>query len=261
MTRQRSSIVQNATSSASHSGPTDVVSEFGRMASTGTRQLATAVVASQPLLEAYIGLLRTVMALPALAMSSVSSVSSMGRPVMASVMPGGSCCDCEIPETDCPPYCVCEIAWEGAPGDKLKATIQLTNTRQAAQQFVIGAGPFRGPSGNTGAAVSPAPAAVNLPANQSTTIVVTFQVPATFTAGSIYSSEMTVTGLYEQCVKVTLRVRATPPEPHCDVKQGEIPKRIRAHHWYEHFQCEEPCFEPAKPRTGGTVPHVPHQPA
>jgi hypothetical protein len=249
--------VQNATSSASHSGPTDVVAEFSRMASTGTRQLATAVVASQPLLEAYIGLLRTVMALPALAMSSVSSM----RSPMASVMPGGSCCECEVPETGCPPYCVCEIAWEGAPGDKLKATIQLTNTRQAAQHFAIGAGPFQGPSGNTGVSVSPAPAAVNLPANQSTTIVVTFQVPATFTAGSIYSSEMTVTGLYEQCVKVTLRVRATPPEPHCDVKQGEIPKRIRAHHWYEHFQCEEPCFEPARPRTDGPAGTVPHEPA
>lgn len=249
--------MQNATSSASQTGPTDVVSEFGRLASSGTRQLASAVVASQPLLDAYIGLLRTVMGLPALAMSSVSAM----RSPMASVMPGGSCCECEVPETDCPPYCVCEIAWEGAPGDKLKATIQLTNTRQAAQHFSIGAGPFQGPSGNTGAAVSPAPASVNLPASQSTTIVVTFQVPATFTAGSIYSSEMTVTGLYEQCVKVTLRVRATPPEPHCDVKQGEIPKRIRAHHWYEHFQCEEPCFEPAKPRPDTPAGTVPHQPA
>lgn len=246
--------MQNTTSSASRTGPTDVVSEFGRIASTGTKQLATAVQASQPVLEAYIGLLRTVMALPLLAMSSVSTMRS---PVLRSVMPGGSCCDCEIPETDCPPYCVCEIAWEGAPGDKLKATIQLTNTRQAAQQFIIGAGPFQGPSGNTGTAVSAAPAAVNLAPNQSTTIVVTFQVPATFAAGGIYDSEMTVTGLYEQCVKVTLRVRATPPEPHCDVKQGEIPTRIRAHRWYQHFQCEEPCFEPAKREPDRPVPHQP----
>jgi hypothetical protein len=234
-----------------------VVSEFGRMASTSTRQLATAVQASQPLLEAYIGLLRTVLTLPQLAMSSVST---MRVPVLSSVMPGGACCECEIPETDCPPYCVCEIAWEGAPGDTLKATIQLTNTREAAQQFSIGAGPFQGPSGSTGVAVTPAPAAVNLQANQSTTIVVTFQVPATFAAGSVYTSEMTVTGLYAQCVKVTLRVRATPPEPHCDVKQGEIPTRIRAHRWYQHFQCEEPCFEPAKRepnRPGGSVPQGP----
>lgn len=253
--------MQNATSRTSQSGPADVVAEFGRMASTGTRQLATAVQASQPLLEAYIGLLRTVVGLPLLAMSSVSSFSPLRGPVMASVMPGGGGCCCEIPETDCPPHCVCEIAWEGAPGDKLKATIQLTNTRQAAQQFVIGAGPFQGPSGNTGAAVSPAPAAVNLAANQSTTVVVTFQVPAAFTPGGIYNSEMTVTGLYEQCVKVTLHVRATPPEPHCDVKQGEIPKRIRAHRWYQHFQCEEPCFEPARPEPKGPGGTVPHQPA
>ena len=249
--------MQNPTS-PSRTGSGDAVSEFGRLAGTGTRQLASAVQASQPLLDAYIGLLRTAVALPMLAMSSVSS---MRRPVMASVMPG-SCCDCEIPETDCPPYCVCEIAWEGAPGDKLKATIQLTNTRQVPQAFSLSAGSFQGPTGNTGAAVALAPAAVNLPAGQSTTIAVTFQVPVTFTSGSVYDSEITIAGLYDQCVKVTLRVRATAPDPHCDVKQGEIPTRLRAHRWYHHFQCEEPCFEPARtpdrPPDQPTPVPVPH---
>jgi hypothetical protein len=228
--------VQSSTSS-SQTPSRDVVTEFGNVAREGTRQLANAMQASQPLLDAYIGLLRTAVTLPMLAMSSVSSLR---RPVMASVMPGSGC-DCEIPETDCPPYCVCEIAWEAVPGDKLKATIQLTNTRQVPQAFAFTAGPFQGPNGNTGAAVALAPSGINLAAGQSTVVAVTFQVPATFTAGSVYNSEIKITGMYDQCVKVTLRVRPAAPDPHCDVKQGDIPTRIRAHRWYQHFQCEEPC--------------------
>lgn len=231
---------------------TDTASEFRRVASAGTRQFASAVEASQPLLEAGIGLLQTAAALPMLAMSSMASAR---RPMMAAVMPGQGC-DCGIPETDCPPYCACEIAWEGAPGDTLKATIQLTNTRQVAQTFTLAAGAFEGPNGSTGSAVTVAPAVANLPPGQSTTINVTFQVPGSFAGGSVYDAEVSVTGLYEQCVRVTLRVRPTPPTPHCDVRQGEIPTHIRAHHWYHHFQCEEPCFEPAKPREPTPVPHV-----
>lgn len=241
-------------SSRTESG--DMVLEFSRIATTGTRQLATAVQAGQPLLEAYIALLQTAMALPMLAMSSFSSIR---RPVMASAMPA-SCCDCEIPETNCPPECVCEIVWEGAPGDKLKAAIQLTNTRQVPQVFTLSAGPFKGPSGGTGAAVVLDQAAVQLPAGQSTTISVKFQVPPTFVGGSVYDSEVQIAGLYEQCVKVTLRVLAQVPDPYCDVKQGEIPTCIRAHRWYHHFQCEEPCFEPARKPDRPPIPatEVPH---
>jgi hypothetical protein len=175
-------------------------------------------------------------------------------------MSGDGCC-CEIPETECPPFCVCEIAWEGTRGEHVKATIGLTNTRTVPQVFTLTATTFHGPDGDTGAAAAVAPAAVPLQAGQSTTVTVSFTVPEQFTSGATYDAEVLITGLYEQCVMLSLRVR---PVPHCDVQQGEIPTRIRAHRWYEHFQCEELCFEPARgPHTPGAVPGAtaPHQPS
>ena len=64
-----------------------------------------------------------------------------------------------------------------------------------------------------------------------------------FEAGRVYGSAVTIAGRYEECVQ--LRVRVHPSrEPCCPVEHGEIPRHIRAHQWFDHFQCEELCFEP-----------------
>ncbi len=83
----------------------------------------------------------------------------------------------------------------------------------------------------------------NLAAGKSQLVTAKHVVPQGLAAGT-YRTEITVTGAYEQCVNVTLDVRAQQ-RCACHVVQGDIPTRIRAHRWYDHFQCVEPCFEPA----------------
>src|SRR5690242_11192238 len=67
---------------------------------------------------------------------------------------------CDVPVQDCPPRCVCEIAWEACPGESVQATIGVRNTSSQARGFTFQAGPW------TGAANGPAPLSVSPPSAQ-----------------------------------------------------------------------------------------------
>jgi hypothetical protein len=77
-------------------------------------------------------------------------------------------------------------------------------------------------------------------------VEVSATVPDEFVDGD-YVAEVFITGSYEQCVELRLGVvpsqKCPPGKPRCfcDVVQGDPPVRIRAHRWYDHFQCTEPC--------------------
>jgi hypothetical protein len=264
--------VTDRTTTQPTQGTDQVFAALNQLAALGTQQMLTAIQSSQPLIDAYIGMLRSMAVLPmttlpalqsaassmTAAMPAVASSASSMMPSVSSMMPKTTCC--EIPETACPPRCVCVIAWHAARGEDVKATITLTNTAKTAQAYSIAATTFEGPSGDTGVKATVAPASVNLPPNQSATITVTLNVSDTFETGHAYAAEVTITGKYEQCVQLQLTV--TPRKAHhCEVRQGEIPTHIRAHRWYDHFQCEEPCFEPATPRSPNQPDHsgTPHR--
>lgn len=229
--------------------PVDVVAALTDMINSGAKQMATFVRASQPLLDAYAGLLRSAATLPTTTRTSMTGAAGSCAPAP---WPAASGC-CDIPETSCPPRCVCELTLEGARGDTLAGTITVTNTRKTNQVFTLGAKPFHGPEGATTASPSLSSPSVSLAPGESATIAVKVQAGEAFAAGETYRADVTIAGLYEQCVCVTLRTRT---RPHCDVSQGEIPTHIRAHRWYDHFQCEELCFEPVavrpQPSTPGT---------
>ncbi len=126
--------------------------------------MLTAIQNSQPLIDAYMSMLKNVAVLPMTAMPALgSAVSSIGgampsaaaaasmMPSLASftlMMPKTTCC--EIPETECPPRCVCQIVWYAARGEHVKATMTLTNTAKKTQTFSIAAAPFKGAQGDTG---------------------------------------------------------------------------------------------------------------
>jgi len=151
---------------------------------------------------------------------------------------------CEIPETECPPRCVCEIRWKACQGGTVQANVQVTNTGSATRNFVFSATPFSGP-GNPTAAIQVSPGTATVAPNTSVNVAVSFSVPADFQSGSQYTAEFRVYGAYEQCVCIILRIEpptSCAPE-RCEVRAGDIPVRIRAHNWYDHFQCIEPCTE------------------
>ncbi len=150
---------------------------------------------------------------------------------------------CEVPETCCPPRCVCELAWQANPRDVVRGTVRVTNTGTQTRTFTFV--PTALESDGVGSGVTPNldPQSATLAPGQAVQVFVVASLAEGFEAGRTYTGEIAVRGLYEQCVK--LRIDVEPEaRPHCDVEQGEMPMRVREHRWSDHFQCEEPCFEP-----------------
>ena len=172
------------------------------------------------------------------------------------LLPMAGCCD--IPQQDCPPRCVCEIAWEAAAGESVQATIRVTNTSTQARSFSFKATPLQG--GASASTLNLSPAGANLVSGQSVTLTLATTLGNDAKPGERYSAEVLIHGAYEQCVVVRLDV-CSNQSAHCEVEQGDPPVRVRAHQWYHHFQCEEPCA-PARSteQPGGTVPglHLPN---
>jgi hypothetical protein len=153
---------------------------------------------------------------------------------------------CEIPETECPPRCVCDIRWRACPGGTVQATIQVTNTGSTTRNFTFIATPFSGP-GNPATPVQVSPSSASLAPNASVNVAAVLTVTADFQPGGHYAAELRIYGVYEQCVSVTLDVEPATAKDcasqHCEVRAGDLPVRIRAHQWYDHFRCTEPCVE------------------
>ena len=158
---------------------------------------------------------------------------------------------CEIPEVDCPPRCVCEISWEAARGRTLRCAIRMVNTSAATRLFTAEATSFTGlPSGE----IAVSPASQQLAGGTSGGLEAVFEVPKDMAPGE-YEAEIIVRGSHEQCIRVLLRVTEKDcgpdlPACRCTISQGDPPVRVRAHHWYHHFQCSEPCAR--LPRRGDT---------
>jgi hypothetical protein len=161
------------------------------------------------------------------------------------------CGCCEIPEQECPPRCVCEICWEAASDEELTCTVRVRNASSRTRTFELSATELAGPAG-TIAAFTVTPAELTLAPGRAGLAQATFTVPET--AEGSYEGEILIHGAYEQCVCLQVTVR----EPRkctcgqqrcrcgqqccvCEVVQGDPPVRIRAHHWYDHFQCSERC--------------------
>ena len=159
-------------------------------------------------------------------------------------------CGCRVPERPCPPRCVCELSWDATVGRVLRGSVRVTNTGRAARDFVASATNLVAPDHDPDVTPALEPAQFALEPGRSQLVTVSLTGTERLQPGRTYAAEVRIAGLYEQCV--ALRVVPRPePRPHCDVEQGEIPTRIRAHRWSDHFQCEEPCFEPVRPRPEG----------
>lgn len=202
------------------------------LAAVGPRLLSLSVDAVTDLLQGMAGLLGPVL-----------SGAGKCAPTMAK-RPSSACCT--IPETDCPPRCVCEITWEAARGEKLRCSIRVVNSSMKARTFHLSATAFSGPSSAGNATVALAPQTLQLAGGSSGVVEAGFAVPDEMEPGD-YEAEIIVRGAYEQCVRVLLRLAKKPgcrPDMahcRCEITQGDPPVRIRAHHWYDHFQCTEPC--------------------
>ncbi len=155
---------------------------------------------------------------------------------------------CQIPETECPPYCVCEMEWEAFEGDKVTGMIDVHNSGAQVSQFTLSADNFHNSLETTQCKPQLSPSSFALAPGEIKKVTVAINLADSLDPNERYHSEIKIAGRYEQCVRLSLFVRKKAT-PFCKVEHGEIPTRIVAHHWYDHFQCTELCFEPIKQRT------------
>lgn len=209
--------------SVKHASGTEPVS-LAEFLATASTLLATSITNTSAMLEQASGLFR-------------------GLPALSGFKPTPMC---EIPETECPPRCVCHATWEARAGETPALTVRVRNASKVARTFSLSVTPFTGASGSLGT-IALAPTSLSLKPGQSGVVDAKFTVPQG-TAGD-YQAEIMVHGVYEQCVEVSLRIseKKTCGDERCtcEVVQGDLPVRIRAHHWYDHFQCTESCGDPA----------------
>ena len=159
---------------------------------------------------------------------------------------------CEIPETECPPYCVCELEWEACEGDVVQGSIEIHNTGKQDCQFSLSADEFRSGHDLSTVKAKLEPEKFSLKAGEVRRVDVLVQLKDSMNPNQTYRTEIKISGRYEQCVRLIVHV-LRKVHPNCKVEHGEIPTRIVAHNWYDHFQCEELCFEPVRPSVTTTV--------
>ena len=183
----------------------------------------------------------------------MSQAFKIGQPLMDAYLQGLSQAipelkkvarrSCEIPETECPPSCVCVLEWEACQGETVTGTVDIRNAGKQNATFTLKATTFRSGGDDSGKSPQLTPNNFVLAPGEMKTVTVAVQASEAFSANEVYESEVTVAGRYEQCVCLRLRTRRKNV-PHCQIEHGEIPTRLVAHHWYDHFQCEELCFQP-----------------
>lgn len=152
---------------------------------------------------------------------------------------------CAIPESECPPRCVCEITWGAGPGETVACTLRVRNESGAKRDFRASATPLRGPGGSAGAPTV-SPEGFSLPLGDAAAVRVAYTVPEGLAPGR-YEGEVRIEGAYEQCVRLRLNVEGRA-HCTCEVVHRRPPVRRRAHRWHDHFLCEEPCVPERAPR-------------
>ena len=150
-----------------------------------------------------------------------------------------ACGGCEIPETECATRCIGPIELGAMTGQTVTAVVRVVNRAAVARTFTFSATPFT--SGTSSAQFAFAPPSLSLAPGASGFTVASLTIPVNFTRGE-YQAQIVVAGAYEQCVAVELEVGCEDMRSAtAEIVQLDAAFRVRAHRWYDHFQCSEPC--------------------
>lgn len=131
------------------------------------------------------------------------------------------------------------ICWTIDRGVQAEGAVTVHNMGGSAQIFTFEPSPWVG-AGASGASVAISPLSLSLGAGQSGVVRLTLENSVSFQPRQAYHSTLLIHGYHEHPLALHCDVKADASD-HGELEQGEIPTRVRAHHWYDHFQCTEPC--------------------
>ncbi len=134
------------------------------------------------------------------------------------------------------------IDWKIERGVEPTASLTIRNEGTETRSFAIASTPWVGPGG-AAASLNASPPTVDLASGQTAVVELKMLGSAALSPGQEYRCEVVVDGFEESRIDARCMIK-TDPTDHADAEQGEFPTRIRAHQWYEHFQCTEDCVVP-----------------
>ena len=120
-----------------------------------------------------------------------------------------------------------------------EASVRVDNHGKSTQVFTITPSSLVGAT-QEGASLAVTPDALQLAAGQRGVVRLQLRGSLGLTAGQKVRGELTIQGFLADRVDVHAEVAADASD-YVEVAQGEPPTFVRAHHWYHHFQCTEPC--------------------
>lgn len=132
------------------------------------------------------------------------------------------------------------LAWKFQRGMLPEATIRIDNHCKSTQVFTATPSELIGATHDETSQLAITPDGLQLAEGQSGVIRLQLQGSLGLVAGQTYRGELVIQGHLEDRVGVCAEVAADPSD-HLEVEQGDSPTRVRAHHWYHHFQCTEDC--------------------
>jgi hypothetical protein len=132
-----------------------------------------------------------------------------------------------------------ELHWKLGRGVTPEAVITLFNQGKANRVFsflptaISGVDP-------SGASLKLTPDSLMLAPGENGSVKLELLDSKTLSPGQRYEADIVLRGFYDR--RLQLRADITPDAfDRCEVEQGEAPTHLRAHRWYHHFQCTEPC--------------------
>ena len=134
-----------------------------------------------------------------------------------------------------------KLNWSIQRGMEAEAQLVLRNLGEGGHTFHIESTPWVGIDADA-AALELSTDALHLSGGERGVVQLRLKNSQSFRPCQTYHCEIVVRGYQEQRVQLSCKVERDP-SAHLEIEQGEAPQRVRAHHWYDHFQCTEPCEE------------------
>lgn len=134
------------------------------------------------------------------------------------------------------------LRWELERGVAVHGKVTVHNSSKETVTLNFETTPLLGPDAPT-EQMTVTPASMRLGAGQSSVVRVSLANTRALSAGQTYEAELLVDTQPTQRVALSLGV-LPDPGGYLEVEQGEAPTHLRAHRWYDHFQCTEPCTQP-----------------
>jgi hypothetical protein len=160
--------------------------------------------------------------------------------VSGEVEPGGalvSCADSKTFSDKIKPRLA--IVWKIERGVTPLAHIALSNPDQTPRNFAFSTTPLVGLDAE-GATLVLSSSHVVVDPRGHAVLHVRLQNTAALSPGQDYHAALSIDGLTRERVPITCVIKQDPAA-HAEVSQGDFPTHLRAHHWYDHFQCTVPC--------------------